>query len=362
VVTNNNSLKISINSKKIETAYGGGNQAANALEDHLIKMGHKIYRKLIPHLDIILIFSSKNDYSITSYNYEDIADYIYEYPNTLVIQRVNSCDEQRGSDLGINSSMVKYNSLADYTIFISKFVKEIFKKYGMKVDQNSKIVLNGGDTNIFYPNELENNNNKIKIITHHWSSNYMKGFDIYERLDQLLNTKPFNDLFEFTYIGNIPLGLNFKNTNIIKPMNGITLANKLREHDIYVTGARNEAAGMHHIEGMLCGLPVLFLNSGALPEYCKHFGVEYSLINFEEKLIEIKNKNKELKQKLKDCHYTSINMATQINEIICELIEKRRITPPKKNNKGKILFNKFAKRPYRKIKIFYNKTKNYYRR
>ena len=25
---------------------------------------------------------------------------------------------------------------------------------------------------------------KLKIVTHHWSGNWMKGFDIYEKLDQ----------------------------------------------------------------------------------------------------------------------------------------------------------------------------------
>ena len=32
---------------------------------------------------------------------------------------------------------------------------------------------------------------------------------------------------------------------------------------------------MHHIEGALCGLPILFRNSGSLPEYCKKYGVSF---------------------------------------------------------------------------------------
>ena len=38
-------------------------------------------------------------------------------------------------------------------------------------------------------------------------------------------------------------------------------------------------SGNHHIEGALCGLPLMYLNSGGTPEYCKDFGLEYSIEN-----------------------------------------------------------------------------------
>ena len=50
---------------------------------------------------------------------------------------------------------------------------------------------------------------------------------------------------------------------------GKELANELRKHDIYITGSKNEPSGNHHMEGALCGLPILYVNSGALPEYCQ---------------------------------------------------------------------------------------------
>ena len=38
----------------------------------------------------------------------------------------------------------------------------------------------------------------LKIVTHHWSANLMKGFDIYKDFDDLI-AKKLNDI-EFTYI------------------------------------------------------------------------------------------------------------------------------------------------------------------
>ena len=47
--------------------------------------------------------------------------------------------------------------------------------------------------------------------------------------------------------------------------------------------------GNHHIEGAQCGLPVLYINSGGIPEYCDGYGVMFEKNNFEEKLNELAN-------------------------------------------------------------------------
>ena len=37
------------------------------------------------------------------------------------------------------------------------------------------------------------------------------------------------------------------------------------KHDLYISASINEPAGMHHIEGLLCGLPIIYRDNGALP-------------------------------------------------------------------------------------------------
>ena len=72
------------------------------------------------------------------------------------------------------------------------------REYKLKL--NSTAILNGCNTKDFFPiNNIKFKNNKIRLITHHWSNNYLKGFHIYNKLDKLLNNR--NDI-EFTYIGN----------------------------------------------------------------------------------------------------------------------------------------------------------------
>ena len=155
----------------------------------------------------------------------------------------------------------------------------------------------------------------------------MKGFDIYERLDQLLDTDPFKNFFEFTYIGNMPVGVSFKNATVIAPTWGVKLASLLKQHHVYVTAARHEPGPNHCVEGLRCGLPVLYLKSGALPEYCEPYGIGFTLINFEEKLLEMQERYPELREKVLECPYTGTWMASQYEELFLRLVAERRESP-----------------------------------
>src|SRR3546814_3442018 len=68
------------------------------------------------------------------------------------------------------------------------------------------------------------------------------------------------------------------------PLDGVALADALRSQHVYVTASLNEPGSNHQNEGALCGLPVLYRESGALPEYCAGFGVAFTTETFEEGL------------------------------------------------------------------------------
>ena len=104
----------------------------------------------------------------------------------------------------------------------------------------------------------------------------MKGADIYTMLDELMGTKRWRGRLSFTYIGNLPKTVYFKNATHIPPLDGEPLADALRGHHAYVTGSINEPGGNHQNEGALCGLPLLYRDSGCMPEYCSGFGVAFS--------------------------------------------------------------------------------------
>jgi glycosyltransferase involved in cell wall biosynthesis len=347
-------LRISINARKIDGPYGGGNQFANTLEKHLRNQGHEVLRKLVPNLDLILIVSSQSELRITAYGVDEIRDYISLNPNTMVVHRVNSCDEQRGNNLGINKAILWANQVADYTVFISSFVRDLFAHKGLDTGRPNCVILNGADEEVFHSSDRAewSPGQKLRVVTHHWGSNFMKGFDIYERLDQLLEVEPFKEVFEFAYIGNIPVGVHFKNSNVITPTAGTDLANRLRQHHVYITAARNEAGGMHHVEGMRCGLPVLYLRSGALPEYCAPYGMEFTLVNLEKKLLKMREYYPDLRERVLGCSYAGTWMAAQYEELFLRLVTERRANPHPRPGLLKVMQLYFVIRPFRRLKRF----------
>ncbi|MBN2288684.1 MAG: glycosyltransferase [Candidatus Glassbacteria bacterium] len=323
-------LRISINSRRIEGPYGGINQFTVNLENYLRSRDHEVFRELVPGLDLILIVSSKTNVLTTSFTPDEAADYLALHPNTVTVQRVNTCNESRAADLGINQAVLAVNRLVDYTVFVSRFIKEFYSGQGLDPAKPQGVILTGVNEAEFEPSGAAEwtPGAKMKIATHHWSGNYMKGFDTYERLDLLLEKKPFKDFFEFTYIGNIPPGFNFRNTEVAPPLQGQKLVACLKESHLYLTGARHEAGGNHYIEAMRCGLPVVYLDSGSSAEYCSPYGgVGFTPVDFEERLLEARSRYAELRNQVMGCPYTAAWMGTQYEELFEKLVARRRAEP-----------------------------------
>ncbi|MBI5050441.1 MAG: hypothetical protein HZC11_06155, partial [Nitrospirae bacterium] len=314
-------------------------QVAKTLYGHFLQKGHTVITSLkSKKIDLILMIHPNRHLRVCSYGIEDIQSYIALHPNTLLVHRVNTCDEPRGTNFE-NKMLLNANQLADYTVFVSAYLKDLFIKKGFDTKRPHSVIHTGPDEKIFNPNGRADwkQGEKLTIVTHHWSGNFMKGFDVYERLDLLLGTEPYRSLFEFTIIGNVPTGMDFKHTNIIPPLSGQELAHAIKQNHIYLSAARNEPAGNHYIEGMRCGLPALFLNSGSLPEYCAPCGVEFNLINFEEKLLEMKNEYPALRGKVSGCPYTGSRMSAQYISVFEELFAQRQQNPVPEPGLGTVI-------------------------
>jgi len=346
-------MKIFVNTDIVNGPWGGGNLAIKGIITYLVSKGHVVTTSLkSADIDLIFMIHPVKYLNIRKYGIDEIIDYITLHPKTILVHRINTSGEFHRGTGNETKILLEANKNADFTVFISSFLKNLYVQKGFDINRPHRIILNGADESIFNPEGSEQwqEGKKIKIVTHHWSSNYMKGFDIYERLDLLLGTKPYNELFEFTFIGNVPQGLQFKNARVLQPISGVELANTIKQHHIYITASRNEGAGMHHIEGMRCGLPVLFLNSGALPEYCSPYGVEFNLVNFEQKLIEIKERYFELRKQVLNCPYSSTWMATQYEELFKELVYRRSNQNISEPNMLKKIHHKMLVRTYNKLK------------
>lgn len=282
-------MKVSIGMKLQSGPWGGGNQFAVSLSAYLQNKGIKVIHHLLDSdIDLILLTEPRKSSLSSAFTDAEVQDYLrFKNPQALVVHRINECDERKGTDY-VNKLLIEANRVADHTVFIASWLEKLFMEQGM-ADKSRSVILNGADRSVFNPQGFTpwDGTEPLRIVTHHWGGNWLKGFDIYQRLDEMQEEPEWKGKIAFTYIGRTPDDFTFRNSRLIEPLSGKALARELQKHHLYITASRNEPAGMHHIEGAMSGMPLLYIESGSLPEYCGGFGVAFTPETFEEKLAEI---------------------------------------------------------------------------
>ena len=318
-------MKISIGSKFIDGPYGGGNLFVKNLRNYFLENGHKVIHDLSEKdIDIIILMNPLIDSEQSTFDDNDINFYQkYINPNAISVQRINECDERKNTS-HVNKSIVRSNKHIDYTIYVSKWIQEIYKKLGLKEDY-STVILGGANQKYFnlVDKSFWEGNYPIKLVTHHWSGNWMKGFDSYKKIDEMLNNNEWKEKLQFTYIGNLPNNFKFQNVRTLTPLSEKELGKELKKYDIYITGSINEPSGNHHIEAAQCGLPIMFIRSGGITEYCSNYGLEFNLENLEEKLDYFINNYNQFKSKIIDYPLSSKKMSEELEVLFGQLINDK---------------------------------------
>jgi glycosyltransferase involved in cell wall biosynthesis len=311
-------VKIFFNRIVRKEPYGGGSHFVTAMVDYLLKKNHKVVFHLNDS-DIDVAFLVDPRPGDIGYSINHILNYKQQVnPRIKILHRVNECDKRKDSDF-MDNLLVQTSKYTDKTIFISEWLKKYFIDKEFKNAVSSKVIYNGCNLNHFHPKENKSKNRKIKLVTHHWSDNWLKGFDLYKFIDQNI----VGEAYEFTYIGRYCKDYQPENTNLISPLWGSTLGEEIRKHDIYVTASRFEPCGMHHVEGAASGLPVIYYKDcGGINELCLNHGEEYkSFDDFKDKL-ELVSSNLDLYKEKISYQNLDINMCCEkfYNEIL-ELVK-----------------------------------------
>lgn len=352
-------MKIAISSKYTDGPFGGGNLFIKNLENFLLSKNNQVRYDLNDFdIDIILIINPLKTSQTSTFNIYEAA-YYKNFVNDKVklIHRVNECDERKNTKY-VNKSIKNTNLFMDHTVFVSSWIQEIFLNLGFEKKYCS-VIMSGSDEDIFNTNYIRGQNNIPKLVTHHWSSHENKGFYIYNKIDSLLNTEQWSSKFEFTYIGNMNKDFNFENIKTLPPLGEIKLAEELSNYDGYITGSLNEPSGNHHIEASQCGLPVLYIDSGGIPEYCNGFGIKFNTENFEVKLEEFLNNLTKLKTNMAKYPFNATVMCNDYLELFHSLLSnefKSQLNNYPKN-KFYLLYKIYIFRLQKLTTIFFNKFK-----
>jgi len=261
---------------------GGGAKFAIGLGKYLISLGHTIEYSFDEDSppDCMFFFDHKtyaDDTILKWIGLEEARAIKSKLPNIPIITRVNDIGEPKNRAPNFVERFCELANLSDHVIFISKWLKEDY--YKDKIKSPSTVIHNSVDEDTFSIKEYSFD--IPRLFTHHWSSDRMKGWDTYEQIDDWISEKEI----EFTFAGNFPNNISLKNTKVLSPITGEELANEIKKHNIYITASQYEPCGMHHIEGIGCGLPYLYTSEGGGLREAGEFGLEFR--NFEEFKIKL---------------------------------------------------------------------------
>jgi len=342
-------MKIAIGTKIQSGPWGGGNQFAVNLTKYLEKEGHFVTNNLKDkNLDVILLTEPRKTSETSTFNHKDIIKYKkYINNDVTVFHRINECDERKNTNY-MNKFIIEANKSSDVTIFVSSWLKNLYLKLGIK-KENLHVIMAGADGEVFNNQNFQPwiEDQKLKLVTHHWGTNHNKGYEIYQYIDKLLNNPLWKEKIEFTFIGNLPSNISLNNTKLTAPQSGKKLAESLKLNNLYITGSLFEPSGNHHIEAAQCGLPIFYINSGGTTEYCKDYGIEYSLKNIEEKISYFMKNNKTYYEKVADYPYNSDLMCKDFLNLFEKYTQKRE----KNSSKKRMINNNFLLTIYYSFKF-----------
>ncbi len=318
-------MKIAFGMRLIEGPWGGGMQFGKAFANYFRGQGIDVLFDLCdPEIDIIVLTDPRRFSPSSTFTDADIAYYLTNINSrAIVVQRVNDSSHSRTADFR-SQRLAFANHCVHQTVFVSHWLQDVYEIDGFSFIE-PVVIRNGADRSVFHGvgGRIWDGNEKLRVVTHHWSTNWNKGFDVYCEIDTLLGQRPYSELFEFTFVGRVPEDVKFQHTRVVDPLTGSHLADQLRSHHVYVSASVGEAAGNHYIEAAMCGLPVLHRQSGSLPEYCGGFGLALDEGAVNIGLLNARNNYSKLKANMSEYPYDAELCCSSYHKLFSDLLAKR---------------------------------------
>ena len=255
-------VTVAINMRPTSGPWGGSSTFVSQLRAFLEARGYRVTYRLGPEVDAIVLIDPREDLQRKAFGMREIIAFKEQHPRVRVIHRVNECDQRKGTSF-MDPLLAEASVHADFTVFIAEWLREYHAARWFDSTRPHAVIYNGAAPDTFHPigQQPWRPGEPLRIVTHHWSDNPLKGFDVYEQVDQLLADGQL-DGFEFWVIGRWPARIQWKKARTFRPLAGRALAGRLRECHLYLTATRWEPCGMHHVEGAQCGLPLLYHEDG----------------------------------------------------------------------------------------------------
>jgi glycosyltransferase involved in cell wall biosynthesis len=178
---------------------------------------------------------------------------------------------------------IAFTPFVDHSIFQSAYSRDVFTAAGFSGPFD--ILPNGVDETVFNatgasrallartrPRSTWRAGDRLEVVISTWSTDDSKGFPHYRALDTELRGR--RDV-RVTLVGRVPEGTRFRSIRVLRPRAGDRLASLLRRHHVLLQLTEHESCSNALIEGLNCGLPAIYLDSGANREVADRYGVDW---------------------------------------------------------------------------------------
>jgi hypothetical protein len=217
---------------------------------------------------------------------------------------------QRVGDLGTHGKpdlfnrVIETTTLSDFVIFPSEWSRNQLSL----PTEKTVVITNAPSQKFFVTGQKKDYRGTLEIVTHHWSDNVMKGFEVYREVDKFCQSSAGD--FRFTYVGRKPA--SFSPVNLVPPQDITGLVYNLSKAHVYLTASQQEAGANHVLEAMAMKLPVLYHSGGgSIVEYCAGRGFSYDSVDQLFDILKNRKKDIEITQENMDYSRTGDHMAEE---------------------------------------------------
>jgi len=249
-------------------AEGGMHTFLGQFKDWLVTHGHEVTDSWVDTATCDVLFV--NSWAVP---YHKIARAKGQNSALIVTQRVDGSSRDYGRLDASDHIQGRVSMLADVVIFQSEYSKKATTEKFKLIEKDGPIILNPVDLALFHPSTTRQppeKSEKIKLVNVTFSLNKMKGT---WQIPQFARANP--DV-EFHLIGRYP----FEGTPEEKLPNIILhghqdragVARLMRDAHVHLQLSENDPCPNAVIEALASGLPVLYKDSGGVPELVANCG------------------------------------------------------------------------------------------
>ena len=315
--------RVAINMHPTSSPWGGGNQWLQQMIRHLAGRGYEVVSDLKRAVDAIVLVDPRVG-GLVRFGPEDVRAIKEKWPQVLCVHRINECDARKGTNT-VDQLLAGANEVADFTVFVSDWLRHYHIARWFDASRPHTVISNGADAAVFHPigGERFVPGGPFRLVTHHWSDNWMKGFDVYREVDDLIAGGKLPDT-ELWVIGRWPKELRWKAARTYEPTQGRELGGLLRRCHAYLTASRWDPGPMHPVEGAQCGLPLVYHeDGGGTVELARRYGVPFR-DDVRGAILEARERYEELRASVLRHAPSGDQMCLEYSRVLYPLLAERR--------------------------------------